>query len=217
MRDLFVTQSGAFEQALAGQQDLAGVDGLGEVVADLAAEGFFHQVLFLALGDHHHGQVGRGLFDFGERLKAAHAGHLLVEQHHVEAALLDLFDGVGAVGNAGDGVAFVLSQILVVVALGGTLSVAERIGDFVSVFVGGVLIGGAIGVVAVLLLPLLGRLPAAAMSIAVAYGSYVTADSVLGFSGVMATVAAGVVMGSMTESRANREVREILHEFWDAL
>ena len=128
--------------------------------------------------------------------------------------LLTIVEGESMVN---DGVAIVLSQILVVVALGGTLSVTQGIGDFVSVFFGGVLIGSVIGVVAVLLLPLLGRLPAAAMSIAVAYGSYVMTDSVLGFSGVMATVAAGVVMGSMTESRANREVREILHEFWEAL
>jgi CPA1 family monovalent cation:H+ antiporter len=116
-----------------------------------------------------------------------------------------------------DGVAIVLSQILLVTALGGSISISEGLIDFVLVFAGGALIGAAIGVVAVLLLPLLGRLPAAAMSIAVAYGSYVVADAVLGFSGVMATVAAGVVVGSMTESRANREVREILHELWDAL
>ena len=132
----------------------------------------------------------------------------------VPSRLLTIVEGESMVN---DGVAIVLSQILVVAALGGTLSVTQGIADFVSVFAGGVLIGALIGVAAVLLLPLLGRLPAAAMSIAVAYGSYVMADSVLGFSGVMATVAAGVVMGSMTESRANREVREILHEFWDAL
>ena len=128
--------------------------------------------------------------------------------------LLTIVEGESMVN---DGVAIVLSQILVGAATGVALSVTDGIIEFVKVFVGGVLIGGAIGVVAVLLLPLLGRLPAAAMSIAVAYGSYVLADRFLGFSGVMATVAAGVVMGSMTESRANREVREILHEFWDAL
>ena len=128
--------------------------------------------------------------------------------------LLTIVEGESMVN---DGVAIVLSQILVGAATGVALSVTDGIIEFVKVFVGGVLIGGVIGVVAVLLLPLLGRLPAAAMSIAVAYGSYVLADRFLGFSGVMATVAAGVVMGSMTESRANREVREILHEFWDAL
>lgn len=132
----------------------------------------------------------------------------------VSHRLLTLVEGESMLN---DGVAIVLSQILIVAALGGSLSVGEGLVDFVGVFAGGVFIGGVIGVVAVLLLPLLGRLPAAALSIAVAYGSYVLADTVLGFSGVMATVATGVVVGSMTESRANREVREILHELWDAL
>jgi len=132
----------------------------------------------------------------------------------VSNRLLTLVEGESMLN---DGVAIVLSQILIVAAVGGSLSVGDGIVDFVSVFIGGVVIGGVIGIVAVLLLPLLGRLPAAAMSIAVAYGSYVLADAVLGFSGVMATVATGVVVGSMTESRASSEVREILHELWDAL
>jgi monovalent cation:H+ antiporter, CPA1 family len=132
----------------------------------------------------------------------------------VSNRLLTLVEGESMLN---DGVAIVLSQILVLAALGETLSAGEGVVDFVSVFFGGTLIGALIGVVAVLLLPLLGRLPAAAMSIAVAYGSFVLADEVLGFSGVMATVAAGIIVGSMTESRADRAVREILRELWDAL
>jgi CPA1 family monovalent cation:H+ antiporter len=116
-----------------------------------------------------------------------------------------------------DGVAIVLTTILIGAATGEALSIGEGFLDFVEVFAGGVFIGAAIGVIAVLLLPLLVRLPAAAMSLAVAYGSYVLASAVLDLSGVMATVAAGVVVGSMTESRASREVRDILHELWDAL
>ena len=116
-----------------------------------------------------------------------------------------------------DGVAIVLSQILIVAAVGGGLSMADAVVDFVSVVAGGALIGAVIGLIAVLLFPLLDRLPAAALSISVAYGSYVSADAVLGFSGVMATVVAGILVGSMTESRANREVRETLHELWEAL
>jgi CPA1 family monovalent cation:H+ antiporter len=42
-----------------------------------------------------------------------------------------------------------------------------------------VLIGGAIGTAAVMLMPFLHRLPAAAMSVAVAYGSFVLADGIL--------------------------------------
>lgn len=116
-----------------------------------------------------------------------------------------------------DGVAIVASQILVAAALGESLSISQGVAEFISVFFGGILIGLIIGTVSVLLLPLLARLPAAALSIAVAYGGYVLADAVLGFSGVMATVAAGVIVGSMMESRADREVRDTLTELWDAL
>jgi CPA1 family monovalent cation:H+ antiporter len=132
----------------------------------------------------------------------------------VSNRLLTIVEGESMVN---DGVAIVLSQILIVTALGGSLALGGAVFDFVRVFFGGILIGGAIGIVAVLLLPLLGRLPAAALSIAVAYGGYVLADSTLGSSGVMATVSAGIVVGSMMESRANRQVRDILHELWEAL
>lgn len=132
----------------------------------------------------------------------------------VSNRLLTLVEGESLLN---DGVAIVLSQILVFATLGVSLSVFGGVTDFVGVFFGGIAIGGLIGTVAVLLLPLLGRLPAAALSIAVAYGGYVVADAVLGFSGVMATVASGVIVGSMTESRASIEVRDMLHELWDAL
>lgn len=116
-----------------------------------------------------------------------------------------------------DGVAIVLYNILLVAALGGALSVVEGLLDFVLVFVGGLAIGGVIGVVAALLLPVLQRLPAAALSVAVAYGSFVLAEAVFGFSGVMATVAAGITIGGMLASRADQPVRDLLHELWDAL
>ena len=132
----------------------------------------------------------------------------------VSNRLLTLVEGESMLN---DGVAIVLSQILIVAAVGGSLSMADAVVDFVSVVAGGVLIGAVIGLIAVLLFPLLDRLPAAALSISVAYGSYVSADAVLGFSGVMATVVAGILVGSMTESWANREVRETLHEVWEAL
>ena len=132
----------------------------------------------------------------------------------VSNRLLTLVEGESLVN---DGVAIVLFDIFVAASLGFSVSLFGGAGDFVRVFFGGIAIGAAIGTVAVLLLPLLGRLPAAALSIAVAYGGFVLADEVLGLSGVMATVASGVIVGSMTESRAGIDVREMLHEFWDAL
>ncbi len=132
----------------------------------------------------------------------------------VSNRLLTLVEGESMLN---DGVAIVLTTILIGTATGQALSIGEGFVDFIEVFVGGIFIGAAVGIVAVLLLPLLVRLPAAAMSLAVAYGSYALAGAILELSGVMATVAAGVVVGSMTESRASREVRDILQELWDAL
>ncbi|MBA2576396.1 MAG: sodium:proton antiporter, partial [Euzebyaceae bacterium] len=51
-------------------------------------------------------------------------------------------------------------------------------------FFGGAAIGAVVGLAAAMVLPWLDRLAAAALSIAVAYGTFVLADDVLGFSGV---------------------------------
>jgi CPA1 family monovalent cation:H+ antiporter len=69
---------------------------------------------------------------------------------------------------------------------------------------------------AVLLLPRLHRLPAGALSVAVAFGSFVLAEEI-GASGVMATVAAGITMGGLLESRTQYPVRDLLHELWASL
>ena len=116
-----------------------------------------------------------------------------------------------------DGVAIVLYNILLLGAVTGVLSVGKGIAEFAIVIVGGLLTGSVIGVVAVMLLRGLDRLPAAALSIAVAYGSFVFAESVLHASGVMAAVAAGITIGGLMESRAQQPVRELLRDLWDAL
>lgn len=116
-----------------------------------------------------------------------------------------------------DGVAIVLFAILLEAATGGSVSVLAGVADFVAVFVGGALIGIVLALVASLGLPWLDRLPAAALSLAVAYGSFVLADAVLGFSGVMATAAAGMVLSGLAPSRASAEVRETWEQMWEAL
>ncbi len=116
-----------------------------------------------------------------------------------------------------DGVAIVLFAILLDAATGGAVSVSAGAVDFVAVFGGGALIGVALGLVAAVALPWLDRLPAAALSLALAYGSFVLADVVLGFSGVMATAVAGMVLAGLAPSRASAEVREVWEQMWEAL
>jgi monovalent cation:H+ antiporter, CPA1 family len=132
----------------------------------------------------------------------------------VSKRLLTLVEGESMLN---DGVAIVLYELLVLAALGATMTAGGAVSRFAVVVTGGLLIGSILGIAAVLLLPLLGRLPAAGLSVAVAYGSFVLTELLLGAGGVMATVAAGIAMGGMLESRAEAPVRGLLHEVWDAL
>ena len=116
-----------------------------------------------------------------------------------------------------DGVAIVLFSILLTAALGGTVTPVGGVVDFVRVFFGGAVIGLLIGLGAAFVLPWLDRFLAAALSVAVAYGGFVLADHVLGFSGVMATVGSGLVLGGLAPSRASEAVREAWHQLWEAL
>ena len=116
-----------------------------------------------------------------------------------------------------DGVAIVGFNILLGAALGEKLSVAAGFVDFFLVFFGGAAIGAVVGSVAAAVLPWLGRLPAAAFSLAVAYGGFVLAEDVLGFSGITATVAAGLLLSGLAPSRASEAVREVWDELWESL
>jgi CPA1 family monovalent cation:H+ antiporter len=132
----------------------------------------------------------------------------------VPRRLLTLVEGESLLN---DGVAIVLFNILLVAALGGSVSVGSGAVDFLGVFFGGVAIGAAVGLAAALVVPWLDRLSAAALSVATAYGGFMLADHVLGFSGVMATVASGLVLGGLAPSRASAEVREMWDQLWEAL
>lgn len=116
-----------------------------------------------------------------------------------------------------DGVAIVGFNILLGAALGEKLSVAGGFVDFFLVFFGGAAIGAVVGSVAAAVLPWLGRLPAAAFSLAVAYGGFVLAEDVLGFSGITATVAAGLLLSGLAPSRASEAVREVWYQLWESL
>jgi CPA1 family monovalent cation:H+ antiporter len=133
----------------------------------------------------------------------------------VSRRLLTLVEGESLLN---DGVAIVMYNILLAVALGtASLRAGPAVGEFVVVTAGGLLVGGLIGGAAALMLPLLSRLPFSALSVAVAFGSFVLAEAVLSVSGVMATLSAGIMLGGMLESRAEKPVRDLLHELWESL
>ena len=132
----------------------------------------------------------------------------------VPSRLLTIVEGESLLN---DGVAIVLFTILLGAALGGEVSLGGGLVEFFSVFGGGALVGALVGLVAAFALPWLGRLAAAALSVAAAYGGFLLADEIFGFSGVMATVASGLVLSGFAPSRAAEAVREMWEELWEAL
>ena len=83
---------------------------LDHVLADVCADGLLERRVFLTLGDHHHGQIGRQLANLFVRGEAAGAGHLLVEQDQVICLATQHFHGVVGVGGRIDVVALVSEQ-----------------------------------------------------------------------------------------------------------
>lgn len=139
----------------------------------------------------------------------------IFRQLGVPERLLTLVEGESLLN---DGIAIVLFNILLVIALGtGEVSFFGGLYDFFRVFIGGLAIGVVVGLAVALVLPWLDRLSSGALSLAAAYGGFVLADYVLGLSGVMATVAAGLVLGGLSPSRASSSVRELWRQLWDAL
>ncbi|MGI9528102.1 MAG: cation:proton antiporter [Acidimicrobiia bacterium] len=132
----------------------------------------------------------------------------------VSRRLLTLIEGESLMN---DGVAIVGYSVLLQVALGGKVGFAEGAVELLTVFVGGAIVGGLIGLAAALVLPMLDRLSAATLSLGVAYGSFMFAHEVFGVSGVMATAAAGLVLGALSPSRASAPVRNTVASLWDAL
>lgn len=132
----------------------------------------------------------------------------------VPQRLLTLVEGESLFNDA---TAIVMFQLLLAVALGAAFSPAGAALAFGKVFFGGALVGAVLGLLGALALPWLDRLGATAMSLGVAYGSFILADHIFGFSGVMATVAAGLLLAGMAPSRASEEVRGMWGEVWEAI
>lgn len=136
------------------------------------------------------------------------------QELHVPRRLLTLVEGESLFNDA---VAIVLFEILLVAALGGEVDALSGIGSFLLTFFGGIFIGTVTAVLVAILLPWLRPLPASALTVAGAYGSFLLSEEVLGVSGVMATVSAGLVLGGLAPSRAAKEVRDLWHDLWHAL
>lgn len=133
----------------------------------------------------------------------------------VSRRLISLVEGESLLN---DGIAIVLFQIFLVAALGTReLSVVEGIGDFLYVFLGGSALGGLLGLAVAEVAARLGKIHSTALTVAVAYGSFVLADEVFGFSGVMASVAAGLVLSGLSNTLIPRAEVQTWHQVWSTI
>lgn len=120
-----------------------------------------------------------------------------------DASAIVIFGIVLAVIQSGTGVH---SGVL----LGGIIS-------FIKVFFGGLLVGSVIGLAMRWLIRLSKSVPFAqiAHTTILAYGSFIIADHVLGVSGVMSTIAAGIITRSSCNTILSEEIRGFLRPCWE--
>ena len=117
-----------------------------------------------------------------------------------------------------DGIAIVLFDILLLAALGtADVGVAAGIADFAYVFVGGAALGAVLGLGVAEIAARLGRLPSTALTIALAYGSFALGEEIFGFSGVMASVAAGLVLAGLSRTLIPSDEVATWHSVWESL
>lgn len=119
-----------------------------------------------------------------------------------------------------DGTALVLFKILLTVLVAGGLSASAAVGgaaQFLVVFCGGVAVGSATGY---LFSRIIGRvennrLVEITLTTILAHMTFLLAEHYLHVSGVMATVAAGLTLGSYGRSKISPPVLEHLETFWE--
>ena len=114
-----------------------------------------------------------------------------------------------------DGTAIVLFDLVLGYALAGRADGVLAVGDFIRMSAGGILLGLGLGwVVSLLISRLDDYLIETTLTTILAYGAYLLADQ-LGFSGVLAVVAAGLINGNLGRSGMSPTTRIVVFNFWE--
>ena len=120
------------------------------------------------------------------------AAKAVLERVALPSRMVVLLEGESLVNDA---TGLVLFRMAVVASLTGTFSLGQAVGSFVLLSAGGILAGMAFGWIATKLLAVLEQSHLAVLgSLLAAWASYIGAEA-LGVSGVLSTVACGLVLG----------------------
>jgi CPA1 family monovalent cation:H+ antiporter len=133
----------------------------------------------------------------------------------VDRDLVTLVEGESLLN---DGTVVVLVSVVVAWLGRGQISVPGAIGQFLLVSLGGIAVGGLVGFAGAVMTPRRDDfLLEATISLTVAYGSYLLALQ-LGMSGILATVGAGAVLGTVSSRRGlSPTTRELIDKLWEFL
>ncbi len=116
-----------------------------------------------------------------------------------------------------DATAVVLFSIFVAIAVSGAQSTTwnSALLQFLSVFFGGIIIGVAAGILGHILINLLLK-PKFYVLITVicAYGSFIISEVIFHFSGVMAVLSAGLIIGTLDSAIKEQSENHFIDEFW---
>ncbi len=120
-----------------------------------------------------------------------------------------------------DATSLVLAGLLVGIALSGDVTVntlVDGVLEFALVFVGGTILGVVFAIVCAQLLGRIETMPVVEISLTtvLAYLAFLVADHSLHVSGIMAVVAAGLIMGSAYgRTKVSTDTVSYLENFWD--
>ena len=116
-----------------------------------------------------------------------------------------------------DATAIVLFSILITMAVSGTQAVtwSSALIQFLTVFIGGLAVGAMVGIVGHVIINLLHKPKVYVMvTLVCAYGSFIIAEVIFHFSGVMAVLSAGLVTGALGGDIKQRNENHFIDEFW---
>ncbi len=115
-----------------------------------------------------------------------------------------------------DGTAIVVFNLMLLFVLTGQFNLLQGVGEFFFIAGGGLLVGLVSGI---LISQLIGRidnyLVETALTTVLAYGAYLTAEYLIGVSGVLAVVAAGLSAGQFGPRGMSPTTRIVVANFWE--
>ncbi len=116
-----------------------------------------------------------------------------------------------------DGTAIVIFNLMLAVVLTSQVNILKSVGSFFSVSIGGIVVGLVLGwLIAQLISRVDNYLIETTFTTILAFGSYLLAER-LGFSGVLAVLAAGLVNGNIGQQGMSPTSRIVIFNFWEYL